>query len=194
MRAAAPSIEVLRAAARTPMAWKNGGGVTREVAVSPTGSSLDDFDWRVSIAEIRVAGRFSTFQGVDRRMAVLYGRLSFASDARSPVILTPESDALAFAGELPVFTEPLGGPVTDLNVMTRRACCSADLRRCGARAPVRLEAAPGTTLLLVALSEQLLQGAAGNVRLETLDAVRLAEGAITVEPPASFWAVRIQRL
>ena len=76
MSTAAVALEVLRASERTPVPWKNGGGVTREVAVSPAGSSLDDFDWRVSVADIRAAGPFSRFPGIERQMAVLSGRPS----------------------------------------------------------------------------------------------------------------------
>ncbi|WP_210147850.1 HutD family protein [Aromatoleum petrolei] len=32
------------------MLWKNGGGVTLEVALQPAGAGLTDFDWRVSSA------------------------------------------------------------------------------------------------------------------------------------------------
>ena len=47
------------------MPWKNGGGLTREVASSPPGSALTDFDWRISFAEVAAGGPFSTFPGVD---------------------------------------------------------------------------------------------------------------------------------
>jgi hypothetical protein len=39
--------------------WKNGGGLTREVLWQPAGASLDDFDWRVSVAQIDSDGPFS---------------------------------------------------------------------------------------------------------------------------------------
>jgi environmental stress-induced protein Ves len=38
--------------------WKNGGGVTREVAAFPAGAGLDAFVWRVSIADVAQAGPF----------------------------------------------------------------------------------------------------------------------------------------
>jgi uncharacterized protein len=165
------SLEVLRAAQRTPVPWKNGGGLTREVAVSPPGSDLAGFDWRVSIAEIRQPGAFSLFEGVDRRMAVLAGRLSLAIDARPAVTLTPESDALAFAGEVPVFAEPLGAPVTDLNVMTRRSRRAARLTRCCA--PQYLLEPHADATLLVALTELWVRCESEELRLTNLDALRI---------------------
>ena len=76
---------ILRARERVAVPWKNGGGVTRTVAVHPPGSDLKTFDWRVSIAEVRSSGPFSVFSGVERHMAVLSGRLSLSIDGGAPV-------------------------------------------------------------------------------------------------------------
>lgn len=194
MRAAAGSLEVLRAAARAPVAWKNGGGLTREVAVHPRGSDLDGFDWRVSIAEIRVAGPFSVFPGIDRRMAVLRGALSLAVGGRPAVTLTPESEAAEFPGEAPVSAEPLGAPVTDLNVMTRRARCSARLARRFARATAVLEPRADTTLL-VAVADLLVRCADAELSLSALDALRIGRaGRCTITArsgAAAFYLIEI---
>lgn len=192
MSAAAGSLELLRAAERRPVPWKNGGGLTREVAVSPAGSDLTGFDWRVSIAEIRAAGPFSLFEGVDRRMAVLGGRLSLAIEGRPALTLTPETEPVAFPGEIPVAAEPLGGPVTDLNVMTRRGRCSAELMHLTVREPTRLESQEGTTALLLALSEQTLWSGTTSVHLGILDAVLLGPGTVMVEGPASLQLAQIR--
>ena len=55
------------------MPWKNGGGTTIEIAVSPHGAGLDDFDWRVSMAHVASHGPFSLFPNIDRTLAVLSG-------------------------------------------------------------------------------------------------------------------------
>ncbi len=184
MSVPAPSLEVLRAAERAPVPWKNGGGLTREVAVCPAGSDLTGFDWRVSIAEIRAAGPFSPFPGIDRRMAVLSGRLSLVIEGRAAVTLTPESDALAFPGEVPVFAEPLAAPVTDLNVMTRRARCTARLTRKCAHESAVLEPRADATLL-VALSDLIVRRAATERSLSALDALRIGPGSgCTITPRA----------
>ena len=54
--------------------WKNGGGTTAEVAVHPPGAGLDDFDWRISMADVAVDGPFSRFPGVDRTLVLAEGR------------------------------------------------------------------------------------------------------------------------
>ena len=79
-------IEVLRAAARQAVAWRNGGGETREVAVWPAGAGMDAFEWRVSMAEVGVAGPFSVFAGVDRVLTVVSGVLALRFGARDKVL------------------------------------------------------------------------------------------------------------
>ena len=56
-------ISVLRAADRIATPWKNGGGITREVAIWPPGSDFENFDWRVSIAEVCEAALFGFLPG-----------------------------------------------------------------------------------------------------------------------------------
>ena len=175
MGAAAGSLEVLRAAERIPVPWKNGGGLTREVAVHPPGSDLAGFDWRVSIAEIRTAGAFSAFPGIDRRMVIVSGRLSLAIEGRSAVTLTPESEAVEFPGDVAVFAEPLGAAVTDLNVMTRRSHRAARLMRRYAREPAALESRSDTTLL-VALGDLAVHRDGVEIPLSRLDALRFGRG------------------
>src|ERR1700733_4824114 len=116
------------AAARAAAAWKNGGGVTREVAVYPAGSVLGSFEWRVSIAEIHRGGPFSVFAGIDRHLAVLDGQVSLAVEGRA-LSLSPDSAPLTFGGQRPVYAEPAAGPVIDLNLMVRRGRWRAELSR-----------------------------------------------------------------
>ena len=66
------------------MPWKNGQGSTTELAIEPPGAALDGFDWRISIAELRGSGPFSTFPGYDRIIVQLDG---------PPMILTHGSNA-----------------------------------------------------------------------------------------------------
>jgi len=194
--AAAGALEVLRAAERTPVPWKNGGGLTREVAVSPPGSDLTAFDWRVSIAEIRTPGPFSLFEGIERRMAVLDGRLSLAIDGRPAITLTPETEPVAFAGDLPAVAAPLGAQVTDLNVMTRRLRCAARLtRRSG---PQSLLEPQADTTLLIALAELTCRAAGAALSLCALDALRIRRSpgcAFTIDSgSASYYLIEISEL
>jgi environmental stress-induced protein Ves len=114
-------MRIIRAADYRRMQWKNGGGETIEVAVSPPESSLEDFHWRVSMAHIASAGPFSHFAGIDRSLALLAGDgIVLRLGGRGEVPLTRAAAPLAFPGDLPVDATLVGGPIDDLNVMSRR--------------------------------------------------------------------------
>jgi len=113
-------MRVLRAADRIATPWKNGGGVTREVAAWPPGADLDGFEWRISLAEIAADGPFSTFPGVDRVLTVIQGEgLLLTVDDRM-LALDAASPPLDFPGEARVAARLTDGPISDLNVMVRR--------------------------------------------------------------------------
>jgi uncharacterized protein len=170
---------ILRAAERVAVPWKNGGGVTREVAVWPPGSNVEVFDWRVSLAEVRAGGPFSSFPGVDRQMAVLAGQLTVAIEGHESLTLSPDSPPLGFAGEAHVVAQPSGRPVTDLNVMTRRGRFSARLRRCVADTGRQLTLQADVTLL-IALAELTLRWQSTAAMLSVFDAL-LCEGVAQCE-------------
>ena len=67
------SLTLLPQSGFSVMPWKNGGGTTIEIAVSPHGAGLDDFDWRVSMARVEGSGPFSRFADIDRCLCVLGG-------------------------------------------------------------------------------------------------------------------------
>jgi environmental stress-induced protein Ves len=188
---------ILRAADRSSAPWKNGGGLTREVAVHPAGSDLDTFDWRVSLAEVRRGGAFSCFAGVDRHMAVISGRLGLSLSGREPLSLSSASPPLTFPGEVPVYAEPGAEPVTDLNVMTRRGRFLARMTRCSAAESTELRLEADTTTLLLALAPLTLRAASIAAKLAALDAARFSPSAQTLSvqpaaPGATFWLIDIR--
>jgi environmental stress-induced protein Ves len=114
-------VRKLDARSYTTMPWKNGGGTTTEVARSPETGSLEDFDWRVSMANVDSAGPFSRFAGVDRSIAILEGDgVTLWLEGRGTTTLDRESAPFVFPADISVSATLAGGPVEDLNVMTRR--------------------------------------------------------------------------
>ncbi|MFD2137086.1 HutD family protein [Novosphingobium resinovorum] len=118
---------IIRAADCPEVPWKNGGGTTREIAVCPPGAGMGDFLWRLSMARVEQAGPFSSFDGIDRTLAVLEGtlHLSGAVDA----VLDPVSAPFPFDGAANVEGVPLGGAVLDLNAMVRRGTYNCEMQR-----------------------------------------------------------------
>lgn len=187
---------ILRAADRIAVPWRNRGGITREVAAHPPQSDLGNFDWRVSLAEVRCGGPFSSFPGVDRQMALISGRLELSISGRAAVSLSAATAPLSFPGELPVYAEPRSEPVTDLNVMTRRGRCVARLTRCQITAPTQVSFEGDVTLVL-ALRPLTLRAAGIDANLAVLDAARFGadSGTLTVQAAAgtaAFWLIEIR--
>ena len=52
--------------------WKNGKGITTELAIN-NGGTLNDFEWRISIASVDVDGEFSDFTGYLRNLILVAG-------------------------------------------------------------------------------------------------------------------------
>lgn len=123
-------MRIIRAADCRKMPWKNGGGETTEIAVSPAGAGIEDFDWRLSMALVAAGGPFSVFAGIERTLAVLEGDgLELTIEGMSPATLTTASQPLAFPGDAPTSAVLCGGAITDLNIMTRRGRFSHHMRR-----------------------------------------------------------------
>ena len=192
------TVQVLRAQDRSPTPWKNGGGVTREIAIFPPGSGLDTFDWRVSMARVSAGGPFSLFPGVDRVLAVLEGDLTLRFEGGSMLGLSPTSPPAAFPGDVPVVAETPPGPVTDLNVMTRRGRVRAAVTRVDFEGESVLGAAWRTLILTLHGGPRVVQGGAAHA-LERFDAVLVEQGAgerirLEAAGPASAYRIDFHRI
>jgi environmental stress-induced protein Ves len=109
--------------------WKNGGGVTREIA---TGSSPEPgpgatWGWRVSLAEVARDGPFSIFPETDRVIAVIDGAgMDLVSPDGATIALEP-FQAVRLCGDDPLSGRLRRGPVRDLNVMVLRKHFAAEM-------------------------------------------------------------------
>jgi environmental stress-induced protein Ves len=125
----------LPAAGYRRMPWKNGQGVTHEIALEPADGEA--FVWRLSIAEVAASGEFSPFPGYDRTISLIAGdgmRLEF--DAAPARVLDQRFVPFAFSGDWPCRCRLLGGPSRDFNLMVDRRMARAETE------VLRLPAAP----------------------------------------------------
>ena len=109
----------------SPAPWRNGGGVTRQIASGKLGvaGSLesvpgDDWDWRLSIADVESEGPFSSFAGMTRILTILEGEgLAITIDGvgRRLGRYTP----LRFDGGATTSAMLPAGPIRDFNLITR---------------------------------------------------------------------------
>ena len=122
------SAERIDLLAITPQAWKNGTGLTREIAFG--GARSAGFDWRISLAEVARNAPFSAFPGIDRCIVLLRGagmRLRSGDGAIDHALTTPLTP-FAFPGDAALDATLVAGPCSDFNVMTRRGVFRSELR------------------------------------------------------------------
>jgi uncharacterized protein len=107
------------------MPWRNGGGITREIAKQ----TVDDhLLWRLSMAEVASDGPFSAFPGLTRILTAIRGA---GLVLRTPegVITAEPMQPVRFSGDLPVECTRIAGDVTDLNVIFDGARIDARVTR-----------------------------------------------------------------
>lgn len=109
-----PASSTVRTADIAPQPWRNGGGVTRALLVRPRG---EDWQVRVSVADVAGNGPFSRFPGVQRWFAVLDGAGVVLTMGSTEHRLEPGDDALSFRGDIAVRCRLVAGPTRDLNLM-----------------------------------------------------------------------------
>lgn len=125
-----------------PVPWKNGGGVTREIARAEGGGG---WIWRLSVADVGADGPFSHFGGMTRILTVIEGA---GIDLVTPegVIAARPDRPVSFSGETPVEGRLCAGPIRDLNVIYDANAATAEVTP--VRGPAVLAAGPGPTWIL----------------------------------------------
>lgn len=151
--------------------WRNGAGSTAEIVSVPP--DADEFDWRVSIADVVDDGAFSVFEGIDRTIVNL-------TDVRMRLVVDGAGHDLqpfepfAFDGGATT-TCTVSAPTRDFNVMSRRG-----------RAEVTVRVHRLTTTHIVTGVDAWVVVLGGEVgldaqRLHTGDAVHLTDGSLTLD-------------
>ncbi|MCG8490923.1 MAG: HutD family protein [Sneathiellales bacterium] len=107
----------------SPVLWKNGGGITREIATSKDG---DPF-WRLSIADVTAEGAFSVFPGLQRILTVVEGKGMILLGDEETIHARPLTP-LSFSGSLPVTGKLVEGPVQNFNLIYDAAKLDAEVR------------------------------------------------------------------
>ncbi|HET9348929.1 MAG TPA: HutD family protein [Arthrobacter sp.] len=109
-------MQIIRYAELKAHPWRNGGGVTRELASHPAAAG---WDWRVSIADVSKAGDFSAYPGMDRVLTVVEGELLLLSvdGAEHPL---EKYRPFRFSGDAAATGALPTGDIRDLNVITRQ--------------------------------------------------------------------------
>jgi len=108
-------MQIIRFAELKAEPWRNGGGVTREVARH---GGDDGWDWRVSIADVAKARDFSAYPGMERVLTVIEGDLILLTVDGAEQPLEKYRPFRFDGGAATAATLPTGD-IRDLNVITR---------------------------------------------------------------------------
>ncbi|SED43091.1 hypothetical protein SAMN05519104_3528 [Rhizobiales bacterium GAS188] len=191
-------MRLLLATMHRRMPWKNGGGETTEIIVSPKHAGLEDFDWRISMAKVGTDGPFSAFAGIDRTLSVIEGEGIALSVAGEPeIVLTTQSQPFGFPGDVAASARLIAGSITDLNVMTRRTAWCHETKRLRLSERQALRCAADVTLILSRSRDLGLVAEAQHCKLGIDDALVLEGPAyleLAPEGEATLFVVELERV
>lgn len=117
-------MQLLKGVDLVEVPWKNGGGITRNIAEGKTALGPT---WRLSRADVAGDGPFSNFAGLRRVLTVISGAGMDLLHTDGTLRADPLKP-VAFDGGLPVTARLLDGPLTDLNLMFDPAHCDGAVR------------------------------------------------------------------
>lgn len=176
------------------MPWKNGGGVTTEIAIHPEGTDLSaaGFTWRVSIAEVAVDGPFSPFAGYDRHIMTIAGNgMMLEAEGHEAIDLSRRFMPQEFSGDWDVDGALIDGPVRDFNLMAARDRAKGSLTA-EMLSDRRRYAAEGDTLLLHVLEGDGMAEARVIAEGDTL--ILSAAESVTVTPSSDELRLAVVRV
>jgi environmental stress-induced protein Ves len=168
-------MKIVRASDLTEVRWKNGGGVTREIAVaSARGKTI----WRLSMADVAVDGPFSDFTGLTRILTVIRGtgmdlisaQGKFSADLNRPV---------RFDGALKISSVLKDGPIQDLNLMFDPLFCDGDV--VSVAGPCRRELGADPHLMLGVVCTKGRAGIGKDMHLHPGDSALINSGNVALK-------------
>jgi uncharacterized protein len=151
--------------------WKNGGGVSIDIAVG------DDEAWRFGRTPITTGGPFSDYSGFDRLQVLVAGGGLVLQTPTGEIDVRRPFQPVRFAGETPIVSRLEAGPVEVINLIGRRDRVQLDLhvldegrsRRLGAG--LHIAYCPGGRAVLRLEGRDHDLPADGGLRIEEFDGV-----------------------
>ncbi len=112
-------IEIITPEQFKTVAWKNGKGETIEMAIN-TGGTLEQFDWRLSMASVVEDGVFSNFAGYTRNLILIEGdSINLQHNDNKIDRLNNLLDFATFDGGNKTVGNLPAGAITDFNIIAR---------------------------------------------------------------------------
>ncbi|MCA1299190.1 HutD/Ves family protein [Stappia indica] len=114
-------LRIILAEALRPVAWVNGGGITREIAAD---SDAEGVLWRLSLADVDREGPFSEFPAMSRILTVVAGD-GMTLEAPQETLQARPLEPVAFSGTRPIMGRLPNGPVHNFNLIFRERAIDA---------------------------------------------------------------------
>jgi uncharacterized protein len=106
------------------MPWRNGHGITLEIAREPARG--EEFAWRLSLADIDTDGEFSAYPGYRRALVLVTGTaLQLRFRGHGNCLLDPSSRGARFEGDWATHCAIPKGRCTDLSLIVRKGLAAA---------------------------------------------------------------------
>lgn len=116
-------MDIIRYGDLAEVPWKNGGGITRNIAAANSGERTA---WRLSRADVAGDGAFSLFPGLVRILTVVTpGGMTLTHPGGT--LQADAWDPVRFDGGWEVMAHLREGPLTDLNLMFDPTLCAGSV-------------------------------------------------------------------
>ncbi|MDD4974894.1 MAG: HutD family protein [Bacteriovorax sp.] len=136
--------------------WKNGKGLTRQIAIFPKNATVaaNDFLWRISSAKVSQSDQFSHFPHCERQLVVWSG-IGLLINGKP---LLPNSP-LTFSGEENIHCDLINdSPVVDLGIIYKKELIQASLKVLRVTTPATIDLNPGIHFLFLAIGDGCIIG------------------------------------
>jgi len=159
--------------------WKNGGGVTVDIA-------FDGDVWRFSRTPITAPGAFSDYTGFDRLQVLIAGSGLVLQTPSGEIDVRRPFRPVRFAGETPIVSRLEAGPVEVINLMGERSKVRINLAVLEAGQSqhlgkgIHIAYCPGGRAALRLANETHDLSADGGLRIEDVDGVATCSAGLVV--------------
>lgn len=168
-------MRIIRMSGLTAAPWKNGGGVTREIAAGRRGGALL---WRLSMADVASDGPFSNFAGLTRILTVIEGNgIELVSAAGT--LYADYGQPVRFDGGLKIEGKLVDGPLRDFNLIYDPLSCDGKVLAVAGPHRQALRANPGLILAVFCLHGDVALD--GSAHLHASDTAIVESGTVQLD-------------
>jgi environmental stress-induced protein Ves len=148
--------------------WKNGQGLTRQIAIFPKNATVaaNDFLWRISSASVTQSNQFSHFPDCERQL-VICSEAGVLINGKVMLAYAP----FIFSGEENIHCELINNtPIVDLGIIYKKELVQATLKVLSITSPATIDLDPGIHFLFLAKGDECM---IGENKLEIGDTVEI---------------------